>query len=487
MNLPESKAMRKKVFDETSAETITPNNGSPSPKNSGRQKKASERRNSGPAPAASDKNILAPAFTYDVAIVGLGYVGLPLGVGFARAGLSVLGYDMDAKKIEAVNAGKSYISHIADADLQIILDKKGRATINPQDLSQAAAILICVPTPLTRHREPDMRFIENTAAMLAGVVRKGQLVILESTTYPGTTRELLLPKLEAGGLKAGHDFHLAYSPEREDPGSAGHSAPNIPKVVGGFTPSCLAAARKLYDRIVPATVPVSSLETAEATKLMENIFRCVNIALVNELKQVFQRMNIDVWEVVEAAKSKPFGFMPFYPGPGLGGHCIPIDPFYLTWKAREFDCSTRFIELAGEVNIAMPEYVVKRAAEELNAAEKSLRGSRILILGMAYKKDVDDIRESPSLKLLELFQKSGAEVAYHDPFVPALKKIRRYDFALKSTPLSPQSLTGFDLVVVATDHSRVDYRLVGENARLILDTRNAMAKFLPCRAKVAKA
>ncbi len=479
--------MRKKVADETSAEPLTSNGEAPSPKNSRRQKKTPDPRNSPAAPAASDKNILSPDFEYDVAIVGLGYVGLPLGVGFARAGLSVLGYDMDAKKVEAVNAGKSYISHIADADLGIILDKKGRATLEPQDLRQAAAVLICVPTPLTRHREPDMHFIENTAAMLAGVIRPGQLVILESTTYPGTTRELLLPKLESGGLKAGRDFHLAYSPEREDPGSAGHSAPSIPKVVGGLTPACLAAARRLYDRIVPATVPVSSLETAEATKLMENIFRCVNIALVNELKQVFQRMDIDVWEVVEAAKSKPFGFMPFYPGPGLGGHCIPIDPFYLTWKAREFDCSTRFIELAGEVNIAMPEYVVGRAAEELNAREKSLRGSRVLILGMAYKKDVDDIRESPSLKLLELFRKNGAEVAYHDPFIPALKKMRRYDYALCSTPLSPQTLAGFDLVVIATDHSGVDYRAVGEHARLILDTRNAMAKFLPCKARVAKA
>ncbi len=479
--------MKKKSVHETSSETLTSNSDKPSPKNSPEEKKTSAARNSRPDPSASDKNIFAPAFRYDVGIVGLGYVGLPLAVGFARAGLSVLGYDMDRKKVDAVNAGKSYIAHIADAELNIILEKNGKATNDPHDLTQAAAILICVPTPLTRQREPDMRYIESTAEMLSGVVRKGQLIVLESTTYPGTTRELLLPKLESSGLKAGRDFHLAYSPEREDPGSVGHSAPNIPKVVGGFTPECLAAARKLYDRIVPATVPVSSLETAEATKLMENIFRCVNIALVNELKQVFHRMHIDVWEVVEAAKSKPFGFMPFYPGPGLGGHCIPIDPFYLTWKAREFDCSTRFIELAGEVNIAMPEYVVGRAAEELNRHRKSLCGSRILLLGMAYKKDVDDSRESPSLKLLELFQKSGAEVAYHDPFIPALKKLRRYDFALKSTPLSAESLAGFDLVVIATDHTQVDYRLLGAHAKLILDTRNAMAKFLPCQAEVAKA
>jgi UDP-N-acetyl-D-glucosamine dehydrogenase len=306
-----------------------------------------------------------------VAIVGLGYVGLPLAAAFARSGLAVLGFDHDKKKVDAINAGRSYIKHIPAAEVAALLAHGGRATSDPAHLAEADAILVCVPTPLTKNRDPDMSHVESAADMLAGVLRKGQLVCLESTTYPGTTREIVLPRLEKSGLKGGRDFHLAYSPEREDPGTRGHSANAIPKVVGGLTPGCLALARALYDRVVPRTVPVSSLETAEATKLMENIFRCVNIALVNELKVVFARMGLDIWEVVDAASTTPFGYRPFQPGPGLGGHCIPIDPFYLAWKAREYESATRFIELAGEVNLAMPEYVVGRTVEELNRDRKA--------------------------------------------------------------------------------------------------------------------
>ncbi len=423
-----------------------------------------------------------------IGIVGLGYVGLPLAMAFARAGFRVIGYDLDGKKVRALNAGRSYIRHIPAADIKALLRAGGAATAEPADLRGADAILVCVPTPLTPQREPDMTYVAGTAEMLGRILRKGQLVILESTTYPGTTREVMLPILERlSGLAAGRDFLLAYSPEREDPGASGHSAADIPKVVGGLTPQCLAAARELYARMAPSVVPVSSLETAEATKLMENIFRCVNIALVNELKQVFSRMGIDVWEVVEAAKTKPFGYMPFYPGPGLGGHCIPIDPFYLTWKAREFDISTRFIELSGEINGAMPDYVVRRAAEELNRAGKCVSRSRVLILGMAYKKDVDDTRESPGLRLLHLLRGSGASVDYHDPHIPVLKPTRRYRLGMKSVPLTPRNLAKYDLVIVAADHSAVDYGLVGKHASLILDTRNAMAGLAGVKARVAKA
>ncbi len=441
-----------------------------------------------------DTRTLADEFIAKVAsrqatlgIVGMGYVGLPLAIAFAKAGFKVIGFDLDPTKIDNINHGRQYINHIPGEEVQEITRNKGYGSSDPQDLAKADAILICVPTPLTKQREPDMSYITGTAEMLSQVIRKGQLVILESTTYPGTTREILVPPLEKNGLKAGKDFVVAYSPEREDPGSQGHSAHEIPKVVGGLTPECLKAAQALYNAVVPKTVPVSSPETAEATKLMENIFRCVNIALVNELKQVFARMGIDVWEVIEAAKSKPFGFMAFYPGPGLGGHCIPIDPFYLTWKAREYECSTRFIELAGEVNIAMPEYVVTRTMEELNSFRKSLNGSKVLILGMAYKKDVDDMRESPSLRLFELFKRSGAEVEYHDPFIPVLPKTRHYDFDQKSVPLTAESVAKYDAVVIATDHSQIDYAMLGDKAKLIVDTRNAMPKDRQCRAKITKA
>lgn len=423
-----------------------------------------------------------------VGVVGLGYVGLPVAIAFARAGFPVVGFDIDAEKVEAVNAGSSYLGHISAEDVAAIGVVGGFATSRPDDLSKADAIIVCVPTPLTPQREPDMRFIISTSEMLSGIARKGQLFSLESTTYPGTTREVMLPILEKSGLRAGEDFWLAYSPEREDPGVNGHSAGQIPKVVGGLTPACLRLAQALYGHIVPRTVPVSSCEAAEATKLLENIFRCVNIAMVNELKQVFTRMGIDIWEVIEAAKSKPFGFMPFYPGPGLGGHCIPIDPFYLTWKAREFECATRFIELAGEVNTAMPDYVVARTADGLNRHKKCLNGSRILIIGLAYKRDVGDIRESPSLRLIELFRRSGADVDYHDPHVPTMPPTRAYRFDMESVPLTAETLAGYDAVVVATDHGGVDYRLIGDASALVVDSRNRMAS-VPCpvKAEVIKA
>jgi len=421
-----------------------------------------------------------------VGVIGMGYVGLPLGIAFAKAGLPVLAFDTDPAKVAAINAGKRYIKYIPPADVKTIIQNGGRATAEPAELSKADAILICVPTPLTKHREPDTSYIANTASTLAKVLRKGQLVILESTTYPGTTREILLPILETSGLKGGKDFFLAYSPEREDPGQAGHSTRDIPKLIGGLTPRCLKAARELYSAAISETVPVSSLEAAEAAKLLENIFRSVNIAMVNELKQLFARMGIDVWEVIDAAKTKPFGFMAFYPGPGLGGHCIPIDPFYLTWKAREYECATRFIELAGEINTAMPEYVVNRTAEELNKDGKCLKNSRLLILGLAYKKDVDDTRESPSLRLIELFSRAGALVDYHDPHIPRTAKTREYDLKMKSVPLTPESLAKFDAVVISTDHSDVDYTLVARAARLVIDTRNVMAGRRG-RARIAKA
>ena len=422
-------------------------------------------------------------------ILGLGYVGLPLAIAFAKAGVRIVGFDLDIRKVRAVNAGRSYIRHIPAADVKAITAAGGGASGDPGALAEPDAIIICVPTPLTPNRVPDLRHVEAAADLTAKSLRPGQLVCLESTTYPGSTREVLLPRLERGGLKAGRDFFLAYSPEREDPGNKERSAASIPKVVGGLTPRCLAAAEKMYSLAVPATVPVSSLETAEAAKLMENIFRCVNIALVNELKQVLDRLGIDVWEVVKAASTKPFGYMPFYPGPGLGGHCIPIDPFYLAWKARERDCATRFIELAGEVNLSMPEYVAARAADELNREGKSLKGSFLLIIGLAYKKNVDDVRESPSLKLLKLFAEKGARVSYHDPLVPRMPpghftgSLAR----LASQSLTPGTLRKQDAVIVATDHDAIDFARIGRHARLIVDTRNAMSGLDGTRARVTRA
>ena len=415
-----------------------------------------------------------------VMIVGMGYVGLPLALEFHRAGFNVLGFDIDRKKVEALNAGHSYILHIASERIAAMVSSGSfRATANPADVTAADAILLCVPTPLTRHREPDMTYIEGTCRTIAPHLRPGQLVVLESTTYPGTTTDVVIPALEKGsprGLRAAHDLFIAYSPEREDPSNKQFSTATIPKVVGGYTPECLRVSQALYDTIVVKTVPVSSCAVAEAAKLVENIFRCVNIAMVNELKMVFQRMDIDIWEVVEAAKTKPFGYMPFYPGPGLGGHCIPIDPFYLTWKAREVDMPTRFIELAGEINTQMPYYVVLRTMEVLNEHSKALRGARILLLGLAYKQDVDDERESPTFKLMELFEQKGARVDYHDPHIPVIKPTREHAQYAGRQSTNLENVPDYDVVVISTAHSSIDYHALALQASLIVDTRNIMEK-----------
>ncbi|MDR0362446.1 MAG: nucleotide sugar dehydrogenase [Planctomycetota bacterium] len=422
-----------------------------------------------------------------VAILGLGYVGLPLAVSFARAGFKTHCFDSDRRKVAAINAGRRYIRHIPASDVRAIGESGGRASASLKDLPSADAVVIAVPTPLTPQREPDISHIIEAAVAVASTLRPGQLVSLESTTYPGTTREVLLPFLARSGLKPGRDFFLAYSPEREDPARAGHSARDLPKVVGGLTRRCLDLASLLYGKIVPEVVPVSSPEAAEAAKLTENIFRFVNIGLVNELKTVFDRMGVDIWEVVEAAKTKPFGYMPFYPGPGLGGHCIPIDPYYLLWKAREYGRTARFIELAGEVNAAMPDRVLRRTAEELNRERKSLNGSRILLVGVAYKNDIDDVRESPGLKLLDMFEAGGARVDYHDPHVPRLAGRGADGKGMKSVVLRASALAEYDAVVVTVAHSKVNYRMLGESARLIVDTKNAMAGVDAVRARVVKA
>ena len=414
-----------------------------------------------------------------VAVIGLGFVGLPLSLQFVRAGVEVLGLDVDAAKVEALNQGKSYIRHISAAIVgEAVKTGKFSASTEFRIVSEADAVLICVPTPLNKNREPDISFILATGKSFAPHLRKGMLVSLESTTYPGTTDGELRKVLEAGsGLKAGVDFQLAFSPEREDPGNPDTQASLIPKVVGGYTPDCLAKAVSVYSRAFKTVVPVSSCRVAEATKLLENTFRSVNIALVNELKVVYAAMGIDIWEVIAAAKTKPFGFMPFYPGPGLGGHCIPIDPFYLTWKAREFGQHTRFIELAGEINTAMPDYVVNRVIEALNDRKKSVKGSRILVLGLAYKPNVDDERESPSYVLMESLKSRGAEVAYHDPFVPAIKPTREHAHwaGTKSVAWNRETISGFDLVLIATNHAGVNYGELAQWAACIVDTRNAMA------------
>jgi len=414
-----------------------------------------------------------------IAVVGQGYVGLPLSLQFARSGITVLGLDIDPDKVEALNAGRSYINHIPS---EVISDavKAGTfaASTDFSRINEVAATIICVPTPLNKNREPDISFIIETGREIAPHLQKGSLVVLESTTYPGTTDEELRAVLEAGsGLKAGTDFHLAFSPEREDPGNPDSKVAIVPKVVGGYTPACLEKATALYSRALRVVVPVSSCRAAEATKLLENIFRSVNIALVNELKVVYAAMGIDIWEVIAAAKTKPFGFMPFYPGPGLGGHCIPIDPFYLTWKAREFGKNTRFIELAGEVNTAMPEYVINRTTEALNAQKKSVNGSRVLVLGLSYKPNVDDDRESPSYVLMNLLQKLGAEVAYHDPYVPVIRKTREHAHwaGTRSVNWDRQTIGGFDAVIIATNHKSVSCEQLAEWAHCIVDTRNAMA------------
>ncbi|MXQ12904.1 nucleotide sugar dehydrogenase [Microvirga makkahensis] len=414
-----------------------------------------------------------------IGIIGMGYVGLPLALTAAKAGFSVLGFDINSSYVERLNRGESYIKHVPSKLVaEAVADNRLSATADFNRLPEADAILICVPTPLTKHREPDLSYVEKTTRTIAERLRKGQLIVLESTTYPGTTDEVLKPILETTGLKSGKDFFLAYSPEREDPGNPDFGTSTIPKVVGGDGPDALILADALYSQLVVQTVQVSSAATAEAVKLTENIFRAVNIALVNELKVVYAAMGIDVWEVIEAAKTKPFGFMPFYPGPGLGGHCIPIDPFYLTWKAREYDITTRFIELAGQVNTHMPYYVVERLAEAVDRSGRPFSGSRILVLGAAYKKNVDDMRESPSLKLIELIEARGASVDYHDPHIPELPPTRKHRSLAgrRSVPLMVETVASYDAVLIATDHDNVDYGLVAEHARLVVDTRNSLGK-----------
>ena len=416
-----------------------------------------------------------------VGIIGMGYVGLPLALTFSAKKFNVLGFDLDEKKISLLNKGRGYLKHISDNKIkQAVNSGYLKTTSDFFKLKEVDAIIICVPTPLTEHREPDMSFVENTAKTIAKYLRKGQLVVLESTTYPGTTEELLLPMFENSNdknkLKVGKDFYLAFSPEREDPNNPDFKTAEIPKVVGGVTPTCLKVAKALYDQVIIKTVPVSSPRAAEATKLLENIYRSVNIALVNELKMVFDKMNIDVWEVIAAASTKPFGFKAFYPGPGLGGHCIPIDPFYLTWKAREFELNTKFIELAGEINTHQPYYVVQKSIEALNKNKKALNGAKVLILGAAYKKDIDDMRESPSLKLIEIYREKGAQVDYYDPYVLKLPKTRKYQYNMVSIDLTKESISKYDLVVLSTDHEAFNYEMIARNSKLIIDTRNAFEK-----------
>lgn len=413
-----------------------------------------------------------------ICVIGLGYVGLPLIKTFLKEGFTVFGFDIDKTKVDLLNQGKSYIKHVTGEDLKPFLRKKKfKATTDPQALSEADVILICVPTPLDAHKNPDLSFVLNTTRLISDNMRKGQLVILESTTYPGTTQEEMLPILESGGLKAGKDFYLAYSPERENPGDPVFTTANIPKVVGGVTTDCRRMAKTLYDQIVVQTVPVSSTRVAEATKLLENIFRSVNIALVNEMKMIFDRMGIDVWEVIAASSTKPFGYMPFLPGPGYGGHCIPVDPFYLTWKAKEVDYPTRFIELAGEINTLMPYYVVAKTIEELNKRGRVIKGARVLVLGIAYKKDVDDQRESPSLKIITLLKQKGAKVGYNDPHVPLSAGHRDYPgLEMRSVKLNEKNMKTYDAVIIATAHSAYDYEWIAKHAHLIIDTRNAIKK-----------
>jgi UDP-N-acetyl-D-glucosamine dehydrogenase len=426
-----------------------------------------------------------------IGIVGLGYVGLPLSLQFARSGTRVLGLDIDERKIKALNAGRSYIRHIAGSEVRKEV-RAGRfsATTDFSKVRSLSAVIICVPTPLNKNREPDISYIVKTGEAVAPYLRKGTLVVLESTTYPGTTDEDLREVLERdSGLRAGKDFHLAFSPEREDPGNPDSKVALIPKVVGGFTAACRDRAVALYSRAIKTVVPVSSCRAAEATKLLENIFRGVNIALVNELKLVYAAMGIDVWEVIQAAKTKPFGYMAFYPGPGLGGHCIPIDPFYLTWKAREYGQNTKFIELAGEVNTHMPHHVVRRVMDALNSRKRPLRGSRVLVVGLAYKPNVDDDRESPSYTLMDLLVEHGAEVSYYDPFVPVIHLTREHSHwaGTKSVKWTRSVLTRFDAVLISTAHDAVRYGDLARWAKLIVDTRNAMARVKCSPGKLWKA
>lgn len=418
--------------------------------------------------------------TATIGVVGLGYVGLPLAAATARAGFKVIGFDVDNSKVEKLRTGRSYIGAVTDETLQSVMsDGSFRPTSDFAAFAECDVISICVPTPLTKQREPDLSFVENTTRAIAAHLRKDQLIVLESTTYPGTTDEVMKPILEAGGYRSGRDFFLGYSPEREDPGSAGFETTTIPKVVAGDGPVAAALVAQFYGAIVDKVVPVSSIKVAEVVKLTENIFRAVNIALVNELKVIYGAMGIDIWEVIEAAKTKPFGYMPFYPGPGLGGHCIPIDPFYLTWKSREFEVSTKFIELAGEINVSMPHYVMSKLTEALDThLGLPLSQASILIVGVAYKKNVSDVRESPALKLIELLETRAADIAYHDPHVARIPKTRKHPtLAGKNCiRLSRDSIGAYDAVVIVTDHDGIDYGLLANHSRLIIDTRNAMQR-----------
>jgi UDP-N-acetyl-D-glucosamine dehydrogenase len=443
--------------------------------------------------------------TAQVGVIGMGYVGLPLGLLFARGGFLTTGFDIDQEKVEKLRAGQTYISHIPAAAIREAIDQKRfRATADFTELAEMNAIVICVPTPLDDHREPDLSFIRDTAEAIRAYLRPGQLVVLESTTYPGTTEEVVLPILEKSGLRCpvspyttdgqrvqasapvAADFLLAFSPEREDPGNKDFHTHQIPKVIGGVNAASAMAAQALYQRGFERVLLVSSSRAAEMTKLLENIFRCVNIALVNELKLLSLRMGIDIWEVIEAAKTKPFGFTAFYPGPGLGGHCIPIDPFYLTWKAHEYEFPTRFIELAGEINSSMPEHVVTAVGEALNRRRRCLQDSKLLVLGIAYKKDVDDLRESPSLRIIELLQKHGARVDYHDPYFPRLHKMRRYNLGLTAVEPTAEALAAYDAVIIATDHSTYDYEAIVRDSQLVIDTRNATGKVKEHRERIVR-
>ena len=418
-----------------------------------------------------------------IGIIGLGYVGLPLAIRFSEVGFKVIGFDIDDSKVKMLNNGKSYIKHINEGDISAMGEQGFIATTDFAKISHVRAILICVPTPLGIHNEPNLSYVKNTLDLIKSYLRDHQLLILESTTYPGTTAEEIVPFIERQGFKMGENFYIGYSPEREDPGNKNFSVQSIPKVVSGHTKNCLEVTTVLYDQIVDETVPVSSTQVAEMTKILENIHRAVNIGLVNELKMVADKMNIDINEVINAAATKPFGFTAYYPGPGLGGHCIPIDPFYLTWKAKEFGVNTRFIELAGEVNSAMPSYVISRVTDALNTIGKSISMSKILILGLAYKKNVDDLRESPSLEIIDILLQKGAKVEYSDPFIIKTHKTRKNDFKMKSIELNKDTINSYDLVLLATDHDSFDYDLIEKESKIIIDTRGRFQK----SAKVLKA
>jgi UDP-N-acetyl-D-glucosamine dehydrogenase len=423
-----------------------------------------------------------------IGIIGMGYVGLPLVLRFCEEDFRVLGFDVDSKKIVALKKGKSYLKSISSSRIsQFVRSGHLNVTDDFSRLDEPDCILICVPTPLTEKMEPDLQYIDKTTEAIRQHLRRGQLIVLESTSYPGTTEELILPQLKSTGLKVRKDFFLAFSPEREDPGNKRFTTHQIPKVVSGVTPSCKKVVTALYRQIVQIVVPVSSPRVAELTKLLENIYRSVNIALVNELKMLADRMGIDIWEVIEAASTKPFGFSPFYPGPGMGGHCIPIDPYYLSWKAREYDFTTRFIFLAGEINVHVPYYVVAKIQDALNGRGKSIKGAKILILGVAYKKDIDDARETPALSIMELLRKKGAVLLYHDPYIPVLPPFRKYYFKLKSSPLTKGLLQRIDAVVVVTDHSCIDYSWVTKHAPLVIDTRNVTKNMKQWKKKIVKA